>query len=88
MRPSACVASTVTRLTKSLGKLGHNPVVILPAATGLDFWMVISPSSNVHATFMRFRTNAIPSTSSARAPRTSISPPVTAATTAQLPASM
>ncbi len=29
--PSACVASTVTRLTRSLGNPGHRPVVIRPA---------------------------------------------------------
>ena len=34
VRPSACVASTVTRLTRSLGKPGHSPVVIRPAACG------------------------------------------------------
>ena len=34
--PSACVASTVTRLTRSLGNPGHRPVVIRPAAFGVD----------------------------------------------------
>ena len=28
VRPSACVASTVTRLTRSLGNAGHSPVVM------------------------------------------------------------
>ena len=34
VRPSACVASTVTRLTRSLGNPGHRPVVMRPAAIG------------------------------------------------------
>ena len=34
--PSACVASTVTRLTRSLGKPGHRPVVIRPAPRSRD----------------------------------------------------
>ena len=72
----------------SVGLLGDNGAVQLLSATGFDFEMLINPSSNLHGTFMRLSTNAIPSTSAARAPRTSISPPVTAATTAQLPASM
>ena len=34
--PSACVASTVTRLTRSLGNPGHSPVVMRPAPTSFD----------------------------------------------------
>ena len=46
------------------------------------------PPSIAHSIDMRFSTAATTSMSSGRVPFTSISPPVTAATTAQLPASM
>ncbi len=88
VRPSACVASTVTRLTRSLGKPGHKPVVIRPAAFGRDCSTRKRSPSIAQTTSIRRSTAATTSMSSARAPAISISPPVTAATTAQLPASM
>ena len=36
VRPSACVASTVTRLTRSLGNPGQRPVVMRPADLSFD----------------------------------------------------
>ena len=89
VRPSACVASTVMRLIRSLGNPGHRPVVMRPApdrARGLDDEAAVVDSRSARA--IRCSTDATTSMSAARAPRTSTAPPVTAATTAQLPASM
>ena len=88
VRPSACVASTVTRLTRSLGNDGHSPVVIRPAAFSFDGRTWNTPSRIPHSTFMRRSTASTTSMSSARTPSIAISPPVIAPTTAQLPASM
>ncbi len=88
VRPAAWVASTVTRLTRSLGKPGHRPVTIRAPPTGVDGSTRSRASSRSHRTCIRCSTDATTSMSSARAPSTSIAPPVTAATTAQLPASM
>ena len=87
--PSACVASTVTRLTMSLGNPGHRPVVIRRAAVKRRRLARRSarrprstrgPSSSAAPRRPRCRSSARPS------PR--CSPPVIAATTPQLPASM
>ena len=44
VRPSACVASTVTRLIRSLGNAGHRPVVIRRTAFGFDGFTSNVPS--------------------------------------------
>ena len=86
--PLACVASTVTRLTMSLGKPGQTPVVTRPAPVRVDSSTRKEVSSSRVLTPKRESTARIGSMSWARTPRTSTSPPVTAAATAQLPASM
>jgi hypothetical protein len=88
VRPSACVANTVTRLTRSLGKPGHRLVVMRPGERSADCSTRNRSPSAAQVMFIRFSTAATTSMSAARAPLISISPPVTAATTAQLPASM
>ena len=73
----------------SLGNPGHSPVVRLRMASVFDALDRSNPSSRTsHRSFMRLSTAVIGSMSTARTPVTSTSPPVTAATTAQLPASM
>src|SRR5204863_373193 len=67
--PSHCVASTVTRLTMSLGNPGHSPVVMRPAACGRDSRTEKTSPAIVQAIFIRLRTAATTSMSSARAPR-------------------
>ncbi len=57
-------------------------------AFGVDGLTKNTPSRMPHSTFIRFSTAATTSMSSSRAPSMSISPPVIAPTTAQLPASM
>ena len=89
VRPSACVASTVTRLTRSLGNDGHSPVVI--RRTRLRLRRLHLEHAVAHAALRRSSaciTAATTSMSSSRAPSMAISPPVIAPTTAQLPASM
>ena len=72
----------------SLGKPGQRPVVRRLMASTRDSWTVKPSDSSSMFSFMRCRTAVIGSMSTARTPRTSAVPPVIAATTAQLPASM
>ncbi len=86
--PRAWVASTQMRLTMSLGKPGHGDVVICRTASGREGRSRNRSPSTSQSMAIRFSTEVIGSRSPAAAPCTSISPPVTAAATAQLPASM
>ena len=88
VRPLAWVASTVVRLTMSLGNPGQGPVVIREIPTITDGSTRNRSASTEARTPIRRRTARTGSRSCARAPVTSTSPPVTAPTTAQVPASM
>ncbi len=72
----------------SLGKPGHRPVVRRLMASTRDSSTLKPSDSSSTFSFIRCSTAVIGSMSTARTPRTSTVPPVMAATTAQLPASM
>ncbi len=72
----------------SLGKPGHSPVVIRRAAVNDDGSTTKRSSSQAHVRPIFLSGAATTSMSVQRAPVTSMLPPVIAATTPQLPASM
>ena len=72
----------------SLGNPGQGAVVICRMAFGVDGRSLSRSSSTSQSMAILRSTEVIGSRSPAAAPCTSISPPVTAAATAQLPASM
>ncbi len=88
VRPCAWVASTVNRLTMSLGNPGHRPVTRRPMATQGPGLTCTPLPVRSQGTCIRCSTLTMGSRSSGSAPRTSIAPRVTAAITAHVPASM
>ena len=76
------------RLTMSLGNPGQGDVVICRMAAGADGRSRSRSSSTSQSMAILLSTEVIGSRSPGEAPCTSISPPVNAAATTQLPASI